>query len=182
MELTRIIDAFLSPVSFQDCYLSLGILLSYGLIVLPLGFKIGFLSCKLPNFSWQHFGKIPQLFVIPAFIEELIFRVILLPHSLKNINHFQGLFWIILSLVLFIVYHPLNAILFYPQGKGLFSNPIFLFFAGLLGIACTISYEITASLWPPVVIHWLIVVTWLLLLGGEEQLNKKSVADTDISN
>ncbi|MGK7938975.1 MAG: CPBP family glutamic-type intramembrane protease [Crocosphaera sp.] len=182
MELTRLIDAISSPLFLKDWYLSLGILVSYGLIVLPLGFKTGFLSWKLPNFSWQHFWQLPQLFVMPAFIEELIFRVILLPHPLKNMDHFQGLFWIVLSLVLFIVYHPLNAVLFYPQGKRLFSNPIFLFFAGLLGIACTISYEITASLWPPVVIHWLIVVTWLWLLGGEEQLNQKSVADTDISN
>lgn len=181
MELTRLIDAILSPLSFKDWYISLGILLSYGLIVLPLGFKTDFLIWKLPNFSWQYFWQLPQLLIMPAFIEELIFRVILLPHPLKNMDHLQGLFWIVLSLILFIVYHPLNAILFYPQGKGLFSNPIFLLFAGLLGIACTISYKITASLWPPVVIHWLIVVTWLLLLGGGDKLNQKSIKDTDIS-
>ncbi len=44
MELTRLIDAILSPLSFKDWYISLGILLSYGLIVLPLGFKTDFLS------------------------------------------------------------------------------------------------------------------------------------------
>ncbi|MDJ0601696.1 MAG: CPBP family glutamic-type intramembrane protease [Crocosphaera sp.] len=174
MELTPIIDAFLSPLSFQDWYVSLGILLSYGLIVLPIGFKLGFLRWKLPNFSSQTPWKMFQLLIAPAFIEELIFRVIFLPHPLKQIDSIQWLFWTGFSLILFIVYHPLNAMLFYPPGKGLFSQPIFLFFAGLLGISCTISYKITGSIWPCVMIHWLVVVIWLFFLGGQEELNKKS--------
>ncbi|MDJ0843806.1 CPBP family glutamic-type intramembrane protease [Crocosphaera sp.] len=175
MELTRLIDAFLSPISFQDCYLSLGVLLSYGLIVLPIGFKTGFLQWKLTKFSAWKFWQVLQLFIMPALIEELIFRVLLLPHPLKTINNIQWLLWAILSLILFIVYHPLNAKFFYPPGKGLFSQPIFLFFAALLGIACTISYKITGSIWTSVIIHWLIVVVWLFLLGGKEKLNQKSV-------
>ncbi|WP_370051351.1 type II CAAX prenyl endopeptidase Rce1 family protein [Cyanothece sp. BG0011] len=37
--------------------------------------------------------------------------------------------------------------------KKLFSQPIFLVFAGLLGLVCAMSYEVTASLWPPVINH-----------------------------
>jgi predicted Abi (CAAX) family protease len=82
------------------------------------------------------------------------------------------LVWSSLSLSLFIIYHPLNASLFYHQAQKLFRQPIFLFLAGLLGIACTISYSLTGSLWPPVIIHWLVVIIWLSLLGGQQQLTE----------
>ncbi len=168
--LTRFISALTYPLSSKDWYLSLGLLLSYGLIVISIGFKIGFLTWQLVDISPKKCFQILQLFFLPAFMEELVFRVLLLPHPFEGVNGIEWLFWVTLSLSLFIVYHPLNALLFYPQGRNLFRQPIFLVFAGLLGIVCAISYTITASLWPPVIIHWLIVVIWLFLLGGEQKL------------
>ncbi len=167
---TRVISALTYPLSPEDWYLSLGLLLSYGIIVLSIGFKSGFLTWQLVDISPKKCFQILQLFFLPAFIEELVFRVILLPHPFEGVYGIEWLFWVTLSLSLFIVYHPLNALLFYPQGRNLFRKPIFLVFAGLLGIICAISYTITASLWPPVVIHWLIVVIWLFFLGGEQKL------------
>lgn len=167
---TRLISALTYPLSPEDWYLSLGLLLIYGLIVLSIGFKLDFLTWKLVDISPKKCFTILQLFFLPAFIEELVFRVLLLPHPFEGVSGIEWLFWVTLSLSLFIAYHPLNALLFYPQGRNLFRKPIFLVFAGLLGIVCAISYAITASLWPPVFIHWLIVVIWLFFLGGEQKL------------
>jgi len=72
--------------------------------------------------------------------------------------------------VMFVVYHPLNALSFFSQGLETFFNSAFLLLATLLGITCSIAYLQSGSLWTPVVIHWLAVVVWLLFLGGYRKL------------
>ncbi len=171
--LTRLIDAITYPLSEEDWYLSLGLLLSYGIIVVPIGLKTGFLTWQLVDISPKKCFQMLQLLLMPALMEELVFRVLLLPHPFEGVNGVGWLFWVAFSVILFIIYHPLNALLFYPQGKKLFRQPIFLVLAALLGIVCAISYKITGSLWPPVIIHWLIVVIWLFMLGGQQQLTSK---------
>lgn len=166
----RLIDAGTYPLSSQDWYVSLGLLLGYGLLVIPVGFKRGFLTWEGVKISPKQCLQMLQLLLMPALIEELLFRVLLLPHPFESVARQEWLFWLIISLTLFIVYHPINALLFYPKGKKIFRQPVFLVFAGLLGIVCAISYKITGSLWPPVIIHWLIVVIWLFILGGEKKL------------
>ncbi len=71
---------------------------------------------------------------------------------------------------MFIVYHPLNALSFFPRGLETFFNVIFLVLAALLGIVCSIAYIQSGSLWTAVGIHWFAVVVWLLLLGGYRKL------------
>ena len=107
---------------------------------------------------------------MPALIEELVFRVLLLPRTTENLPIGLVWFWVGISLVLFIVYHPLNAISFFPSGRDTFFNLIFLTLAGLLGFVCSLAYLQSGSLWTPVFIHWLVVAVWLLLLGGYGKL------------
>ncbi|MEO0488081.1 MAG: hypothetical protein AAFZ49_00815, partial [Cyanobacteria bacterium J06659_2] len=78
--------------------------------------------------------------------------------------------WGLVSLGVFIVSHPLNAIVFFPTRRTTFFDPIFLTLAGLLGGICTLAYGLSGSLWPPVLLHWVIVVIWLLLFGGERRI------------
>jgi predicted Abi (CAAX) family protease len=78
--------------------------------------------------------------------------------------------WATLSLFLFVIYHPLNALTFFSQGRETFFDPIFLCLAAGLGIICTITYYQTGSLWLPVLIHWLVVVVWLLCFDGLTKL------------
>lgn len=138
-----------------------------------IGFKTGFLSWNFVNLFRQKWWRSLQLFLMPALIEELVFRVMLLPHPFEGLTWVSWSFWSVFSLSLFIIYHPLNALFFYAPGKPLFFQPLFLFFAGLLGLACMISYSLTGSLWPPVIIHWIVVVIWLFALGGQEKLSLK---------
>ena len=82
--------------------------------------------------------------------------------------------WSIISLAAFIVYHPLNALTLYPVGKPTFWDWRFLTLAGLLGAVCSIAYYTTGSTWPPVFIHWIIVVSWIKFFGGQQILQRKS--------
>ncbi|MEB3164685.1 MAG: CPBP family glutamic-type intramembrane protease [Prochlorothrix sp.] len=121
--------------------------------------------------------------VFPALFEEILFRVLPLPlpdrmptgaiaalPSLPIAPPADLWLWPSLSLLLFILAHPLNALLFFPRRRSTFYNPTFLTLAGLLGLLCTLAYLQSGSLWPPVLLHWLIVVVWLLLLGGCRRL------------
>ncbi|NEN93291.1 MAG: hypothetical protein F6K48_32185 [Okeania sp. SIO3H1] len=49
-------------------------------------------------------------------------------------------------------------------------KPIFLTLTGILGLVCTVAYQLTGCLWVMVIIHWAVVVIWQFWLGGKEKL------------
>lgn len=108
--------------------------------------------------------------LLPALTEELVFRVLLLPHPHEATRLRIVLLWIGISLGLFIVYHPLNALTLFPRGNPTFLRPEFLGLAGLLGFTCSMLYRQTGSLWTIVFVHWLVVVVWLGWGGGKALL------------
>ena len=143
----------------------------YAAIALPLGLASGFLVWEPAIEKGKELAiGVFSAFFAPAFIEEVFFRVLLLPHPTEAIFPLSWVLWAIASLLLFLVYHPLNALWFYPAGNPLFFTPMFLGLAGLLGIACTVVYALTGSLWGMVVFHWLVVILWLFGLGGRRRL------------
>lgn len=159
------------PMNIQD-WLVVGVtLLVYGAIALPLGFNSRFLrvSHSFRNFKELFLGLL-VIFIMPSLVEELIFRVLLLPHPNEQVSTIIWCLWAALSLFLFIIAHPLNALTFHPQGKPTFMTPIFLTLTGILGLVCTIAYKITGCLWVIVIIHWAVVVIWQYWLGGKEKL------------
>ena len=66
--------------------------------------------------------------------------------------------------------HPLNGIFVRHDAFAVFTHPLFLLFAALLGLVCTISYQISGSLWPPMLMHWITVLVWTMFLGGKRLL------------
>jgi len=147
------------------------LILIFTIIALPIGFQRGFLQIEVLRASWSKIiGIIATSLFMPAVIEELFFRVLLLPRSTENVSPLGLWFWGCISLAMFIAYHPLNALSFFPRGLKTFFHVVFLVLAALLGIVCSIAYIQSGSLWTPVVIHWLAVVVWLLLLGGYKKL------------
>ncbi len=142
------------------------------LISLLIGFKSGFLNLEGVRSKTKAVGITIYCFITPALTEELFFRVLLLPHPTEKAS--PQTLWLcgIASLVIFVVYHPLNALTFYPVGCPTFMNPVFLVLAAIVGTACAIAYLLSGSLWPPVLIHWLTVIIWLLFLGGYRRLNR----------
>jgi predicted Abi (CAAX) family protease len=172
--LNRILASAFIPTFYDWAIAALAILI-FSAITLPLGFSTGFLQFQI----WQ--GKpIEYLFLIlrcaitPAITEELFFRVLFLPHPSTAVN-WQWSIWAALSLLIFILYHPLNAKTFYKDGYPTFFQPIFLILATLLGIILTITYALTGSAWIIIFIHWLVVVLWLTFLGGIDKLKHKGM-------
>lgn len=166
--------AFKSPnMSFLSCaaYV-LKLLAAYAVICLPIGLQTGFLTFSWPEAPLRSIAKIMiTCLFLPAISEESIFRVMLLPHRNENPSRFELTVSNILSLALFIVYHPLNALTVFPAGYPTFLNPVFLFQAGVLGIICSMSYNKTGSIWPSVFIHWFLVINWQIFFGGRDRLH-----------
>ena len=164
----RIAIAAATFPTFNDWAIVAIILAIYGLLALAIGLPSGFLYRTEWVPGWPQVAL--RVFFIPALIEEMVIRVMLLPHPSEGRSPGVWWLWAGFGLVVFVGYHPLNALTLYPKGDPTFLDPIFGILAGLLGLACTLAYRLTGSLWPAAVIHWLAVVVWLVGLGGFERL------------
>ena len=166
----RLIIGFSTLPSFTEIVLAIILIFSYALIALYFGFILKFFEFELQFSRKVAIKIITTSLIAPAILEELFFRVLLLPSSQENIGLNDLFFQSIISLFLFIIYHPLNAMIFFPAGRKTFFDPVFLSLAALLGLVCTITYLQSGSIWLPVFIHWLMVIIWLLCLGGLKKL------------
>jgi predicted Abi (CAAX) family protease len=169
----RLVNSLLAPVTIKSCLIVVGVLIVYSAIAIALGFRTGFLSFT-PNLFLTKQGILGSLglFFFPALGEEILMRVFLLPHPTERVLISSWLVWAGISLFIFIVYHPLNALTFYGVGYPTFLKPVFLALAGLLGLGGAIAYYFTGSLLAIVLIHWIVVVVWLFILGGKKHLSK----------
>jgi uncharacterized protein len=100
---------------------------------------------------------------VPAIGEELVFRAALLPQPDGSPVPWLP---VLISTALFVLWHPLQALVFGPHWTAAVLNPWFLAAVAALGVALARLYWKTGSLWPPVALHWLAVATWKILFGG----------------
>jgi predicted Abi (CAAX) family protease len=147
------------------------LLLFYGLIALSFGIWQGFLQWNIHLSRFSVIKITATSLIAPAMLEELFFRVLLLPHP-SDLKHV--LIWSSVSLFLFVIYHPLNGLTFFPAGKKTFLDPVFLALAALLGLCCTMAYLYTGSVWISLILHWLTVVVWLLCWDGSNKLELRN--------
>ncbi|NJK65465.1 MAG: CPBP family intramembrane metalloprotease [Microcoleus sp. CSU_2_2] len=156
--------------NFTDWLVAAMLALVYSAIALPVGFWSGFLKIDVQTSQHTIVSVLIGCLLSPGIAEEIFFRVLILPHPEENVSGLVLWLWGCASLALFVVYHPLNALTFYPVGRSTFMNPVFLLLAAVLGVACSIAYLQSGSIWPAVAIHWLTVTVWLLLFGGYRRL------------
>ncbi len=170
--LTRLILAFYTKVTPYTWWITVQSILLYALVSLPIGFASGFFRWKasLQNLRAQIVTILVAIFT-PGLSEEIVFRVLLIPHRLEKVTEPSWILAALISLILFTVYHPIIALTTFRRANPTFFNPVFLLLAALLGIVCTISYFLTGSIWPSVIVHSLAVIIWLLLLDGSRKLN-----------
>ncbi len=177
----RLMDGLVPPLLGAPLGFSVLVLLLYGALALGLGFGSGFLHGP---WRWGRPGgggwpgllrRAAALLVLPALVEELIFRGLLLPHPLEGVPAAAMAAWGALSVGLFVAYHPLAGRLWYPQGRAVSDDPRFLLQCTLLGGACVLVYSLTGSLWSAVGLHWLAVLVWLEALGGHQRLEPDSL-------
>ena len=98
--------------------------------------------------------------VAPALGEELLFRAALIPHEPPRAA------WVALSVVLFVAWHPLQALSIGPPWASAFLDPWFLLCVAVLGTALARIYAETRSIWPCVLAHWAVVFGWKAFFGG----------------
>lgn len=166
----RLVSATLTVPSITDWSICLVILAAYAAIALPLGFRSGLLQREwVTNPLTIGMSSLVAL-IFPSIFEEVIFRVLLLPHPSAAASLGAIALWSSLGLGLFIAAHPLNAWLIMTSRRETFYNPTFLALAGLLGLACTVTYLQSGSAWTAVGLHWVVVMVWLLVLGGDRRM------------
>lgn len=100
------------------------------------------------------------LMLTPALGEEILFRGLIIPRDRPARK------WIALSVLLFVLWHPLQAIAFGPPWASAFLDPWFLAAVAALGLSLARIYRATRSLWPCILFHWLVVYVWKVFLGG----------------
>jgi predicted Abi (CAAX) family protease len=150
--------------------LTAGLLLRFALIACPVGFMTGFLKIEAIR-SWRALAALLLVTLVsPAILEETIYRVALLPYPSERMPAGPLLAWLALSLLLFVPSHLVSLPRRSSARAATFRQPLFLSLAALLGLVCAAAYLQSGSIWPPVVIHWLIVFAWLGFLGGYRHL------------
>jgi len=131
------------------------------------GFASGFFTVTPTAMPPVKFASVMAiLFFFPGIFEELIFRGLVLPHRSEDRSPEQLRRALAISVVIFILWHVVNAWLTFPVARPVFWDLRFLTIVAGLGWACGWAYLRTGSLWPSVLIHWSIVVIWKACLGG----------------
>lgn len=168
--LNRILASVFIPAWHDWLIVSLALLI-YAAIAIPFGFSRGFLHLQVWSTKPIHYSFLTlRCLLTPAITEELFFRVLFLPHPTEVVNWSKWSIWAGLSLLIYVIYHPLNAKSFYKDGYPTFFDPIFLILATLLGLTCTITYALIGSVWSIIFIHWVVVLLWLVYFGGISKL------------
>lgn len=132
------------------------------LIIAGLGFLSGWLVWAPAEFNAELLLAAALLFFVPALLEEIIFRGVLLSW-LTQVTARWGA-W--LSTLLFVAWHPLQALTIGPPWTTMFLHPAFWAATLILGIILAHIRIVSRSLWPVILIHWLTVLIWKVLLGG----------------
>jgi predicted Abi (CAAX) family protease len=100
--------------------------------------------------------------VAPALGEELLFRAALLPAPGVRAPAWRSA----VPVLLFVLWHPPQALLFGPHWEAVVLDPWFLAAVAVLGTALTRLYLATGSIWPPVLLHWATIVGWKAWFGA----------------
>jgi len=139
--------------------------IAYIPIALLIGFNTGLLSVQMMESKLIY--VMPFILVVfPSLFEEILFRGLIIPLNTRDKGTKSIIFYTLLSSVIFVLWHPFNALTINPAAQDIFLNGYFLIIAFFLGIACSLAYIMSRSLWAPVLIHWLTVVVWVCFLGG----------------
>eukprot|EP00850_Spirogloea_muscicola_P004820 SM000021S06453 [mRNA] locus=s21:288644:290176:- [translate_table: standard] len=162
----RLTTAFYTWPAPEDWSKTVPVVFIFAVLILPVVYHSHLLDLGKVSFSRGLFIK---SFFVPCLLEESAFRVLPNPHPREPVSALRRALWGIASLVLYVLWHPLNAWLLTPIMRPIFYDPHFLVVTTLLGLACTILFFRTGSVWPPVFLHWATVTVWLTL-GGKAHL------------
>lgn len=142
--------------AWGEMLLALGLI---GILGLFLGPATGLITISHSGHAVPVWGVVLIAFFIPALFEEIVFRMGI-PALLGDRLSGDAI-----GLGLFIVWHPAQVWLSLPMAQPVFLSPAFLVMTALLGGAASLLYRRSSSLWPAVILHWLVVIAWKLAGG-----------------
>lgn len=146
-----------------------GLVPIFVLISLVVGFGAGIFEPKTLASDIAFFLPL-TLFVFPALLEEVFFRGVLIPRDVLSKGKARATQAVLWSTLVFVIWHPINALAFNHSAIPLFLDPYFLILVTALGVTCGYGYVVSKSIWVPVIIHWASVTTWVFFLGGRNLL------------
>lgn len=138
--------------------------LAWLLPALALSGWLGGLLQWSPDLGLSTFRLAAAAIIVPALGEELIFRCVLMPRPNPDVA--MPARSSVIALLLFVLWHPAQALIFGPRWAAVVLNPWLLIAVAALGLACQRAYWRTGSLWPAVALHWLVVVSWKAMFAG----------------
>jgi predicted Abi (CAAX) family protease len=154
-----------------DWLILISSLILYGLLAYPVAIRSGFARRASSSRSLQERVILGlRTLLHPSLFEEAFYRGLLLPPLDTPLPENSDLAWLVLSLFLFILAHPINGLL-RREARATFTHPGFLLLAGLMGCINSLLYWSTGSLWPSVLLHWIVVYLWFDRFGGEQALS-----------
>ncbi|MDX1559681.1 MAG: CPBP family glutamic-type intramembrane protease [Marinobacter sp.] len=138
---------------------------AFAVIAVFVGFSAGLFQS-----GWMDSAITPLipliLFVFPSLLEEAFFRGVLIPRNILESGRAKAVWSVVISTLVFVAWHPFNALAFNPTATALFLDPWFLVIVAAMGLTCGYAYVLSRSIWVPVIIHWAAVTVWVLFLGG----------------
>lgn len=138
---------------------------AFAIVSVTVGFASGLLKVE-----WLDSNIAPllpiALFVFPSLLEEVFFRGVLIPRNILESGFARAAGAVAMSTLVFVAWHPFNALAFNHSAIPLFLDPWFLVLVSALGITCGFGYVVSRSIWVPVIIHWATVSVWVVFLGG----------------
>jgi predicted Abi (CAAX) family protease len=112
--------------------------------------------------------KLMAMLLVWVTIEELICRAFLVPLSFERLSLQDRANWMGIAVLVASARYVFG----YRRLHSLLNQRRFFILAALLELGCFLTYVWTESLWLTVFFHWLVVVVWLLPLGGRYQLQR----------
>jgi predicted Abi (CAAX) family protease len=113
-------------------------------------------------FGWTWLLQAALLVIVPSLGEEILFRGLIVPPRDRPMSTPAG----IGAVAAFILWHPLQAVTIGPPWRATFLDPAFLTIVAILGTTLVWMYRRSGSIWPGVIVHWLVVAGWKLIFGG----------------
>jgi predicted Abi (CAAX) family protease len=164
-------QGFVTFPNKKDLIFAGSLFILYAIAAIFIGFSKGIFTFDLLYPEHPTHYLLPfSLVIFPCISEELFFRGFLLPHKNRQLKFKYYFIYSVVSVLLFVMWHPFNAFLFNNSAIPLFTDLSFLLIVLLLGIVCTVSYMQSGSLWIPILLHWLTVFVWVFFLGGRNKV------------
>lgn len=112
------------------------------------------------GWAWPRYAVL--LAIVPSLTEEILFRGLIVPSRGQPMSSAVATG----AVAAFVLWHPLQAVTIGPRWSATFLNPVFLLIVTILGATLVWMYRRSGSIWPGVIVHWLVVAGWKLVFDG----------------